>query len=718
MRTVRAIDIDTHGSIWAATSGGVFVYSGDSTQTKEYRNINALQSLDLRTLLCIKNGPESIQGQVVVGASDGSLDILDQNESWTNIADIKRATQYAKRGVTGLLQHGSTLYITTEFGLVTFDLTRQLFIETIDRIGSLQEKTPVNGLAIFRDSLWLATDSGLAVTSLQQPSLRPPSVWTVIRGGAGLPTRPITNIAANSSDVYCAADTIVYSVNAGVVTPIDTSFFTILDMTISNDVLYWSDLNDISTLNGRLGVSWNIDLLGHSSVFRNGKVELLAFLSSVGVGVWDFDSLHIIGLNSPVSNKFARMVIDTKGALWVATDIEPPRSGEGVNYFDGVNWTGINKRSYPDLLTNSCYRISALDSGTVLVGTWGRGGTLIRMVDGSPQITSLTPSNSAVQGIASDSTYSLIADGAVDTYGTLWMINEQAAAQLFVAVHSDGTTSGFQNCIDARSNTYREIAIDLANNKWAGSTVGAGLVVWNDRKTDDRSDDICNVVRTSNTQIPDNTINALAVDLAGALWIGTPRGLAVISYPTGATNTNVPYVRRITQLASPIVNDIFVDALNYKWIATSTGVFVLNEDGTEVLAEITRTTAPLLDDNIRSVVVDSRSGTAYFGTSVGCTTVKTSSIEPTETYDLSIYPQPFKLSEHNQVVIDGLAADSDVRVLTVSGTFVQAMQVRGRQTSWDGYDYNGRQVPPGVYILQVSSASSKQSGVAKIAVQR
>ncbi len=218
--------------------------------------------------------------------------------------------------------------------------------------------------------------------------------------------------------------------------------------------------------------------------------------------------------------------------------------------------------------------------------------------------------------------------------------------------------------------------------------------------------------------MPDNVVNILRIDKNGALWIGTPKGVAVISSPSQLSNTVVPFVRRVSFLTTAVVNDIYVDALNYKWIATTTGVFVLNEDGTQVLLSLSKANAPLLDDNIRCVAVDDANGLAYLGTSFGCTVASTSSIKPVLTYDLSVRPQPFSPQTDNEVTIDGLAADSDIRIMTTSGILVMAFQSRGRQAVWDGTDTQGRPVPPGVYLIHATSATAGTSAIVKCMVRR
>jgi len=339
---------------------------------------------------------------------------------------------------------------------------------------------------------------------------------------------------------------------------------------------------------------------------------------------------------------------------------------------------------------------------------------------GEPTFTHYTSQNSALNGTASNENYVLGADAAMDRSGNVWVVNEQSGGNLLVNLKTGDPTAsiGYPNCRDANDRLYRALAVDLGNTKWAGSFNGAGLLAYNDRGTEDRSDDVCQVVRSSNTQLPDNVVSVLRTDKVGQLWIGTAKGVAVIAAPTVVSNTTIPFVRRISALTSVVVNDIYVDALNYKWIATTSGVFVLNEDGTEVLAEITNTNAPLADGNIRSVILDDRTGEVYLGTSFGCSVAQTSSIQPEQEFNLTVRPQPFSVDRDRELIIDGLAADADIRIMTAGGFLVRAFQARGRQAVWDGRDVQGRPVPPGVYLVQSSSATLGTSGVGKIMVTR
>ena len=711
LNTARDASIDTQGDLWVATTGGVFSVDKATDVITEYRNINALQSLDATSIHCGSNG------EVFVGGGDGALDILDANGTWVNITDIKRANEYPKRAVRDLLLYNDVLYIATDFGVVTFKASTRLFIETIDRIGTFQEKTRVNGVAIRHDSIWVATDSGVAVAPLNVSTLRLPSVWTVLDTASGVGKETASFIASSDNDLAIAIDKRVLKWNGVRFESIIEQPEVINGLTITSTRVIASTGAGVFDINGVIFVPWAAPLNGHLSYAADGNLNIIGFVRDRAVQMWNGTELTPVNLNSPITNQFARCAVDTKGGLWVATDVDPPRTGSGVMYYDGNTWTNYNVQSTPDMTTNACYRVSALSNGNVVVGTFGDGALVFTPSNDGFGITRYDETNSVLQGVSNSPDFVLVADAALDRYGATWYLNEQAVNQILVQQNTDGGMNAFPNCKDPQSNIFRCLAIDGSNTKWFGSFWGNGVIAYNDRNTSSTSDDVCNRVLISNSQLPDNVVSVLRMDKTGALWIGTAKGVAVIASPSSVSNSSVPYVRRISVLAAPVVNDIYVDALNYKWIATTGGVFVLNEDGTEVIATITRSNAPLLDDNVRCVAVDELTGRAYFGTTFGCTSVQTSSIRPSETFSLSVRPQPFSPQSGEQVIIDGLAEDADVRIVTTGGIMVQAIQARGRQAIWDGKDTMGRYAPTGVYVVIARSSTTKESAITKIVVK-
>lgn len=714
--TVKSMDIDAEGACWAATTGGVVRYLPSTGAITEYRNVGALQSLDCSALYCDRQA-----GSVYVGQQDGALDILRPDGKWTSIRDIRRATQYPKRSILGFARRGDTLLIATEFGIVLWDTRTEVFVATIDRIGSLEENSPVRSITIHNDSIWAATPKGLAVAPLNVQTLRLPSVWKVFTKADGLDVDDVTFCTARGGSLAVTTRRRLFLRDAA-------RFVSVLETR--------DDINGLAYLEGAYEVSTPTVLYRGSDTVRisaNGPIRgyfgqpigtqniRLVAVEGLGFGlVKAGEVVEMAPIRCPSSNQFADLSIDSRGNLWVATDDNPGRGfgGQGVSWFDGMTWRTISTANEPLLESNNCYSVSSLPDGSTWVGTWGRGALRCNPSDTGLSVESFSYANSSLRGVSGDSTYVLVSGARIDRYGRTWLLNEQAANQL-LSVRTESGWSSRANCTNSRENVVRHMAIDLNGTVWLGGHQGLGLIAFNDRNTSNTDDDLCNKLTSSNSQLPDNAISALAVDLNGALWIGTSKGLAVITSTGSASNSSVPFVRRVSVLSSAtVVSDITVDALNYKWIATTSGVYVLDASGTEVLATITTSTSPLLDDNVRSIAVDDSSGLVYFGTIGGCSVARSSSIRPLASFELSCYPQPFSPANDRSFVIDGLAPDSDIKIMSVSGTMVAALQVRGRQAIWDGTDVSGNTVAPGIYIISASSASAGTAAVSKFAVTR
>lgn len=714
MSTVRGVAVDPQFRLWCATSGGVFVHDPTDGTTREFRNIDALATLDATSIAA---DPSS--GMVYVGGFDGSLDVVTPDLRWRSIRDIRRASQYQRRRINDLLVHDRLLYIATDFGIVTYDVERRLFMETIDRIGPLQEKTAVTSICILNDSLWATTVGGVVVAPLTVATLRQPSAWRLYDTSSGIATAGNTMIRTNGSSVFVVNGNTVLRFAGNRFDTARSASSPILGLSFAGTTGYISLESGTYTLGGVPTAPWPAPLLGHTS-YRTaaGEWELAGFVYGVGLARMDLNGqTQIVAVNSPTIAQFNHVKIDAGGNLWAASYNPLSKLGQGATRYDGATWTSFSTATTPSITSNNIYRISTLPDGSIIMGSWGRGAFAVAS-DGSVTAT-YDQRTTQLRGIEADSSFVLVGDVARDRTGTLWMANEQAGDRMLVSVANDGTSHRYQNCTDVRSNYFRPIAIDAAGNKWLGGPGGEGLLVYNERSTsDDVSDDLCNVVRASATNLPDNIVTSLAMDNNGALWIGTAKGVGVITTPTTVSRTTIPFVRRVSSLSAVQVNDIVVDALNYKWIATSAGVYVLNEDGTEVLATISTSNSPLLSDNVRSIAVDDRTGRAWFGQLEGLSSVQTQSLAPRPTFALSCYPQPYRPSSGDPLVIDGLAPDTDIRILTPSGTMVNALQSRGRQALWDGLDTEGRTVPPGVYVVHVRSASSKEASVGKIVVTR
>jgi hypothetical protein len=167
------------------------------------------------------------------------------------------------------------------------------------------------------------------------------------------------------------------------------------------------------------------------------------------------------------------------------------------------------------------------------------------------------------------------------------------------------------------------------------------------------------------------------------------------------------------------VNDIAIDAINQKWIATENGLFVLSEDGADLVATFTSRNTIFQSSLIKTVAIDKATGIVYVGTDEGLYSGQTSIVNPAPDYSaIRCFPQPFKPEIHQSVTIEGLSEQSGVSIVTPSGMPIRHLTSQSGRIIWDGRNDQGELVGSGVYLILAQSGNLDQSGIAKCMVLR
>lgn len=716
MNTVRAATFDDEGHIWAATSGGVFRYDTTTKESIEFRNINALLSLDATAIAY-----NPINRSIYVGTFDGSIDIIDETFTIKHITDIRYQTTLTKRRINDFLFVGNKVYVAGDFGLIDFD-EKNAPGDDVQQLGSFEKNTPVLKLLLLRDSLWAATPSGIAYAPLSARSLKDPQVWKTITADDGLfPNSNVVGMALINENIYIAQLSGIQRYSNGILTRLisdRTELGAITSLSASGQLLYYVDSYSIFSMDEN-GNSTKLEqysdrILGHSS--SHGIA--FPFYKLNGMGFIRGTQISKVLLNTPISNLFLNITVDSKGALWTTTDYT---NSQGFSrYFDN-KWTNFTLDNYPQIKSMGYFRVSSLPDGSMWAGCWGSG---VARVENDSIVTLFNETNSTLAGIKNSPAFVLAGDVAADRNGTVWVTNirNDNPTPVITAKNTKEEWFGFTNESIISNHTYQALAVDFSSTKWLGSSDGDGLVYFYEKSTlSAKDDDIWGKVTGSNSALPSNSVNAVVVDKNGALWIGTASGLAVMFTPSSAqrgTTGSIPFVQKINSLSNQVINDVAVDALNNKWVATNEGVFVLNDDGSSVLAIINSSNSKLISNQVKSIALDEQTGKVYFGTEAGLSEVTTLSQRPLEEYAIECYPQPFVPETDGELVIEGLAAESSIRIVGVDGTLIRALETKSRRTVWDGRTESGELAPTGVYIVKANSATNNTGSLAKIALIR
>ncbi|MCP3932227.1 MAG: hypothetical protein GY705_24410 [Bacteroidetes bacterium] len=299
---------------------------------------------------------------------------------------------------------------------------------------------------------------------------------------------------------------------------------------------------------------------------------------------------------------------------------------------------------------------------------------------------------------------------AFDEENNLWIGNHLSEAP-FSVYKNDGSWKSFRPpaCNDTE---LLQVVIDQNNYKWfvVGSDRAGVMVYDHGQDIEDTGDDRCRLFRESNSNIPTNRVNCLAVDLDGDVWAGTNEGIVIFECGSSAFETDICQgsLRIVEQdgfgahlLETEEILSLAVDGANRKWIGTKNGIFVLSPSGEEQIARFTAQNSPLFDNNVIDLAINPKNGEVFIGTNKGLLSYRTDAIEGGFVHSPSakVFPNPVRPEYNGPIVIKGLARDADVKITDINGQLIYETKALGGQAIWNGQDYNGRRASSGVYLV-------------------
>lgn len=757
LRNAQALSA-SDDAIWVGTDGGVYRYAPASGEIERYTPVEGLSAVDVRAIAY-----DARRRAVWIGYPDGVMDRLDAETGGVRtFVDIARADQFDSRTINRIEVAGDSLLISTGFGLVVFDAVAEEVRDTYERFGTypravetfdaLRAPTPDG-----RPGLWVGTRNGVAYAALDAPNLREPSAWTSQPEGP----QNVRSLEYFQGQIFAGAEWVREIRNSmlvviepgGVSVRDEQGAWTLLpygsepvfDLIADGDRLIISSLFGLTVRSvdgsaARYGIDgvfdFNAAVIGPDGGVWQGEkfAGLLAYPDLDGIPSGPVEPRVQIVPDGPGTSEVLTVGAADGGEVWAG--FSPPRLQSSVfARYDGTQWTNYTVADGSVDVGAPIRSIVRDERGNIWLGSQGRG---VFQVGPEGEVTRYRVDNSSLAPSGDDNPIYVEATGlALDDADNLWVTNRQANPPLHVRT-PEGEWTGLRPPSSVPSTvTYRGIMIDSFGFKWLSTdpttTSGSsGLVVLDTAGTPfDASDDRAVYVGGAGSVgsgLPNAEITALVEDRSGRVWIGTRRGLATVFSPGSIFSGNA--ASQITWTRNPegdafflrdlFIYDLAVDPADRKWIASSSGAWLLNADGNEVIANFTAENSPLPANEVLSVTVDESDGTVYFATSGGVYAYRSGAIAPArEADDLFVYPNPMRAEGGAlpTVAITGLVDNADVRVLTVDGQLVAAFETRGGSVSWDGRDQRtGDFVPSGVYIVAADGEGGTAFG--KIAVIR
>ncbi|HLP15793.1 MAG TPA: two-component regulator propeller domain-containing protein [Bacteroidota bacterium] len=713
MNSVRAV-ASSHDSVWAATSGGAFLYRLSDSTFVRFTNSEGLTTNDVTAIAIDRSG------SVWFGQSDGSIDVLTPStHTWRYVRDIATAANRTQKKIMSFALSGDSLYIATSFGVSLFSISRFEFIDTYANFGPLLIP-PIVSVTTVNRRVYAATVKGIAVSKSDAVNLAAPESWEIYTSTGAISSLTVFQgaVAAAGTDGLFTFNGSSWIKSTSVLGPVS-----IVAQTDALLYLYYGSDGSIHSLAPGASpvlVGTALPSAATGGTIANGTLALATTSDGIAMRTQNVPSgWNLTKPNGPASNSFVSLAVDNNGVIWAASG---QQNGRGFYSYNGTSWKNYIMANI-DL--NNSYAVAIGPNNSKWVSTWGGGLVLLNGAGAVQRIFNrITPGFIGTDANIENS-YVVPAKIASDDAGNVWtsIYNSADRSKVVWRMKPDSTWDYF----GAAQGDYRQmlgVLIDRNNTKWFTNAYigfnpsGQRIVFLNETLNVSGTSDGWGMIPDAN--VASSSVTAAIEDRDGVIWLGTSIGIIVINDPLHPLTLTKVFLGAVRD---QYINCIAVDAVNNKWIGTARGVFVVSPDGTSLIDQYTvaNSDGKLVDDNVLSIAFDEKNGLAYFGTAKGLSSVGIQIVAPSADYShITVYPNPFRpITPNDRVTIEGLAEGSTIKILTITGKLVKEFSAQGGgRAFWDGNTESGEPVASGIYLAAAYSENGSRVGSAKLAVIR
>lgn len=694
--------------IVCGTSGGLIRFNSATGEIKKFLNSEGLGDVNIKSVEFDQDG------NLFIGGSNGNLTKMNTAGAFS-IYPFRYSGEI-RYNLNGLAADGETLWVATDIGVARFLINRNggEFQDIASRLGEIPRETAVRAVCVVGDYVWAGTDSGLAFIYTANNLPQDPQSWVSYRRNqSGLTNARIYSVAEMEGNIYAgSADGVFAFQTDSTWVNIGLQGLVIFDLASKSDTLYaatnlgiyryygsnWEMLPNDSLLSSRVrGIAFD-DQGNLWAAFDGGGFAMQAGLFWITYQV-----------PGPAANTIYDIAIDSSNNIWMT------HFSAGVSKFDGVNWQIFNAAN-SGLRPNGAYCIEYDRIHSLLwIGSWGDG---LFSFDGQYWVN-FDNTNSPFQGVSGAPGYVAVTDVTFDYQGNVWALNLDGVSPvpggpiLVMAAHNPADSVWqpyYENSQQIPDNGVFEL-LSSGNDIYVGGRAG---VFHLDRGNDAFSTN-------------DDTWHGLIISAVGAfamafvenegLFAGGSFGLVYYSFAFDDTLViDLPDGYRST------VYSLERDGLGNIWVGCDSGVVVMpknfNRNNPNWIFTFKTTNSPLLSNAVRHIEIDPGSGFVYIGTDGGLSVFESGFARPSlDLNDIAIYPNPINVRMgQTHAAFLRVPAEAQISIYSVAGDLVKRFEYGGSNSYWDLTNEAGLPVSAGVYIIHVKAENN--SGITKVAVIR
>ena len=712
--------------IFCATPYSMFTVNPADNSIERFSRVNGLSETGISAMEA-----DGQTGKLLIAYTNSNLDILDRN-SIKPVNAIKLKNIAGDKTVYNIFFYQNKAYLSSGIGIIVADEAKYEISDTyIISFNGLAAR--VNAVAADGQYFYAATTEGLKRAPVAGVNLADFRNWQLLSGTAGLPAGACEQVLNVQNRIIVQKGDSLFTLTNGSAALFFTSSW-------SNTAVNTSSGQVLLSQRMASGQARVVVLNADGSLFRIIQqpgtvtdpqqaivVQGDCWIADMSTGlVQAGSSFRRYQPASPLSIATGDITVQDN-SLWIAAgtvtaDWKSTFSKNGVYRFTGNEWTNYNAASYPAF--DSLYDIIAIAASAVDQSVWAGsfGGGLLQL---KADNTLAVFKSGFIEPSQTDPQRYQVGGLCFDAVNNLWITNYGADHPLAVR-KADGSWRRFAIPFST-NNAVAQILTDDNNQQWIVSPNGNGLFCFNyGASIDNTADDQWKYYRTGPGigNLPDNNVLCIDKDRNGFIWVGTKKGIGIIQCPGQVFSAQgcdalLPVVQQDNfagyLFSSEEVQTITTDGADRKWIGTRNGAWLISPDGDKTLYHFTQDNSPLLSNDVKKIAIDPTSGEVFFSTANGICSYRSTATQGTITYgNVLVFPNPVPPAYTGTIAIRGLVNNAIVKITELDGRLVYQTRANGGQATWNGFDYKGRRISSGVYLVLASDETRKENIVTKI----
>lgn len=718
-------------TVFAASENALFSKNSTTNVIKTTTTVDGLSGQTISTIYY-----SEVFKKTLVGYENGLMIVINETDSsMLKVVDIinKQLPSGSKR-INHFMEHDGLVYVSCNFGIVQFDLKTLLFGDTYF-IGDVGAEISVKQTAFFNGFIYAATSNGIRRANSINPNLVDYNQWSVVNSGdwSSVETLDSELIAINSAGY-------IHRYNSSVF----VGFFQLpqssIDMRARNHNLFITTPSAVFVYNNKMVLSRqisNTQVLDNSLSFTcTTAIDNIIYIGTKENGLFSSSLLNtdVFENNTPSgplrNNIFSIDV--TSNQTWVVygdynSSYNPyPLDSYGISKYSSSGWLNIPYSEVFDAKSITRIIVNPNNENQVYASSFFSG--LLKIENDIPSIL-YNEKNSGLETLTfvGPNYIDVRINGTTfDKTGNLWVTNTMVKNGLKVLKTNGQWQSYSMESIldDAENTSYGDIVIDKNNTKWIANNRN-GVIGFNEASNTYKKI----TMGTDAGNLPIYDVRTLAIDTKNQLWIGTTKGLRVLSntgsFQTDAQLKTNPIIIIEDNLAQELlyeqfITSIVVDGANNKWIGTvDSGVFMVSSNGQETKYHFTINNSPLPSDVINDIKINSVTGEVFIATNKGMISFNGVATNANENLNnVYVYPNPVRPEFSGTVKIAGLLDKANIKITDIEGNLVYEATSEGGTIEWDTSAFGRYKVASGVYMIFISAQDGSETKVKKVMIIR